>query len=96
MPGPNGCLRPAAGRLGLVLRVRPAGERGRRRRAAGLTILVNFATVLFIHIVAIPIAIYSATQQYSAGDYVATFIGFIGLATPNFLLALVLLYLANR
>ena len=39
--------------------------------------------------------IYSATHQYSWGDYGLTFIGFIGLATPNFLLALVLLYLAN-
>ena len=40
-----------------------------------------------------PIGIYSAVRQYSVGDYVATFVGFIGLAVPNFLLALVLLYL---
>ena len=45
--------------------------------------------------VSFPIGIYSATHQYSFGDYGLTFVGFIGLATPNFLLALVLLYLAN-
>ncbi len=52
--------------------------------------------MIFVHVVAIPIAIYSATRQYSFGDYLATFVGYIGLATPNFLLALVLLYYMNR
>ena len=42
-----------------------------------------------------PIGVYSATHQYSFGDYSLTFVGFLGLATPNFLLALVLLYIAN-
>lgn len=60
-----------------------------------LSFLVAFATLLFSYIVAFPIGVYSATRQYSAGDYFFTFIGFIGLATPSFLLALVLLYLAN-
>ena len=60
-----------------------------------LTLVLNFATIIFIWIIAFPIGIYSATHQYSWGDYGLTFIGFIGLATPNFLLALVLLYLAN-
>ena len=60
-----------------------------------LTLVLNFATIIFIWIVAFPIGIYSATHQYSWGDYGLTFVGFIGLATPNFLLALVLLYLAN-
>lgn len=64
--------------------------------ALGLTILVNIATVIFIHLVAIPIAIYSATRQYSIGDYAATLVGYIGLATPNFLLALILLFYLNR
>src|SRR5262249_56348698 len=41
---------------------------------------------------ALPIGIYSAVRQYSVGDYLATFVGFIGLAVPNFLLALVILY----
>lgn len=64
--------------------------------ALWLTLLVNLAVVIFIHLVSIPIAIYSATRQYSLGDYVATFIGYIGLATPSFLLALILLYYVNR
>ncbi len=64
--------------------------------ALWLTLLVNFAVVIFVHIVAIPIAIYSATRQYSLGDYAATFIGYIGLATPSFLLALILLFYSNR
>jgi peptide/nickel transport system permease protein len=61
-----------------------------------LTLLVNLLVVIFVHVVSIPIAIYSATRQYSIGDYIATFIGYIGLATPSFLLALVLLYYTNR
>ena len=61
-----------------------------------LTLVVNLAAVVFVHIVAIPIAIYSAVRQYSIGDYLVTFIGYIGLATPSFLLALVLLYYLNR
>jgi peptide/nickel transport system permease protein len=64
--------------------------------ALWLTLLVNLAVVIFIHVVSIPIAIYSATRQYSIGDYLATFIGYIGLATPSFLLALILLYYMNR
>ncbi|MBL6600935.1 MAG: ABC transporter permease [Alphaproteobacteria bacterium] len=60
-----------------------------------LTLVLNFTTIIFIWIVSFPIGIYSATHQYSWGDYGLTFIGFIGLATPNFLLALVLLYFAN-
>ena len=61
-----------------------------------LTIAVNFFSVLFIYVVAFPIGVYSATHQYSWGDYGLTFLGFLGLATPNFLLALILMYLANR
>jgi peptide/nickel transport system permease protein len=64
--------------------------------ALWLTLLVNLAVVIFVHLVSIPIAIYSATRQYSVGDYIATFIGYIGLATPSFLLALILLYYTNR
>jgi peptide/nickel transport system permease protein len=64
--------------------------------ALWLTLLVNLAVVIFVHVVSIPIAIYSATRQYSIGDYVATFIGYIGLATPSFLLALLLLFYTNR
>ncbi|MDR3518574.1 MAG: ABC transporter permease [Azospirillaceae bacterium] len=60
-----------------------------------LTVIVSGATVLFIWLVSFPIAIYSATHPYSWGDYTLTLIGFLGLATPSFLFALVLLYLAN-
>lgn len=60
-----------------------------------LTIVVSLATIIFTWLVAFPIGIYSATHQYSWGDYGLTFLGLLGLATPNFLLALVLLYLAN-
>lgn len=58
-----------------------------------LTAALAFASIIFTWILAIPIGIYSAVRQYSVGDYVFTFVGFIGLAVPNFLLALVLLYL---
>jgi peptide/nickel transport system permease protein len=60
-----------------------------------LTFIVSFATIIFTYIVAFPIGIYSATHQYSWSDHTLTFVGFLGLATPNFLLALVLLYFAN-
>ena len=58
-----------------------------------LTVVVSMAALVLTWVLALPIGIYSAVRQYSVGDYVATFIGFIGLAVPNFLLALVLLYL---
>lgn len=56
-----------------------------------LTLTLNFFTLLFTYLVAIVIGIYSATHQYSFGDYIFTAIGFIGLATPGFLLALVVM-----
>ena len=61
-----------------------------------LTFVVSFTTIIFTWLVSFPIGVYSATHQYSWGDHSLTFIGFIGLATPNFLLALVLLYSANK
>jgi len=57
-----------------------------------LTTIISLVTLLFTWAVAIPIGIYSAVRQYSIGDYVFTFLGFIGLATPNFLLALIFMY----
>jgi len=57
------------------------------------TILLSLATLVFTYVVAIPIGIYSATHQYSLFDYVFSVFGFIGLATPNFMLALILMYL---
>lgn len=58
-----------------------------------LTIVLSLFTLVFTYIVAIPIGIYSATHQYSVGDYTFTVVGFVGLATPNFLLALILMFL---
>jgi peptide/nickel transport system permease protein len=60
-----------------------------------LTILVSTVTIIFTWLIAFPIGIYSATHQYSWSDYGLTFLGLLGLATPNFLLALILLYFAN-
>ncbi len=60
-----------------------------------LSFLLSFTTIIFIYVVSFPIGIYSAVRQYSFGDYAFSFIGFLGLATPNMLLALVLLYFAN-
>ncbi|MBT7487093.1 MAG: ABC transporter permease [Rhodospirillales bacterium] len=60
-----------------------------------LSFVLNFSTIIFIWMISFPIGIYSATHQYSWGDHSLTFLGFLGLATPNFLLALILLYFAN-
>ena len=57
-----------------------------------LTIVVSLSTLVFIYIVSIPLGIYSAVKQYSFGDYFLTFFGFLGLAIPNFSLALILMY----
>lgn len=61
-----------------------------------LTLMLSLSSLLFIWVVAIPIGVYSAVRQYSIGDYIATFLGFIGLAIPNFLLALVLMYVSFK
>jgi peptide/nickel transport system permease protein len=59
-----------------------------------LTFVVSVAAILFTWLVAFPIGVYSATHQYSWGDHGLTFLGFLGLATPNFLLALVLMFVS--
>lgn len=61
-----------------------------------LTLAITIPTTIFVYAVAIPIGIYSAVRQYSLGDYVFTFVGFIGLAIPNFLLAIVMIYFSTR
>lgn len=58
-----------------------------------LTMMVSIGAMAFMWLVAIPLGIYSAVKRYSLGDYVATVVGFIGLAVPNFLLALGILYI---
>ena len=59
-----------------------------------LTIVISLSTVLFIWAIALPIGIYSATHQYSLGDYAFTFVGFVGLGVPDFMIALILLWFA--
>lgn len=59
-----------------------------------LTLALTTASLLFTWAVAIPVGIISATRQYSLVDYVFTVLNYIGLATPNFLLALVLMWIA--
>ncbi|KQQ45467.1 MULTISPECIES: ABC transporter permease [Rhizobium/Agrobacterium group] len=60
-----------------------------------LTMLVSFVTIFVTWILAFPIGIYSATHKYSWGDYGLTFLGLLGIAIPNFMLALILMYFAN-
>ena len=59
-----------------------------------LTFLISLFTILFIWAFSIPIGVYSATHQYSTLDYVFTFLGFIGRAIPDFLIALILMWVA--
>jgi peptide/nickel transport system permease protein len=61
-----------------------------------LTMVVSVAAIILTWGIALPIGIYSAVRQYSIGDYIFTFIGFIGLAIPNFLFALILMYLSFK
>ena len=61
-----------------------------------LTILLSIGAIIVTWGIALPIGIYSAVRQYSWGDYFFTLFGFIGLAVPNFLLALIVMYLAFR
>jgi peptide/nickel transport system permease protein len=60
-----------------------------------LTIVISFLTILFTWAIAFPIGVYSATHQYSWGDYGLTLLGLLGIATPHFLLALIVMYFAN-
>lgn len=60
----------------------------------GLTILVTAIIMIFQYAVSLPIAVYASTHQYSVGDYISSIIGFIGTAIPNFILAIVLMYLS--
>src|SRR5262245_27334385 len=62
----------------------------------GLTFVLSFTALVFTWLIALPVGIYSAVKKYSIGDYTATFLAFVGLAVPNFLLALILMYLALR
>jgi peptide/nickel transport system permease protein len=61
-----------------------------------MTMIVSLAAIIFIWALALPIGIYSAVRQYSIGDYLATFVAFVGIAIPNFMLALVVLYVGFK
>jgi peptide/nickel transport system permease protein len=60
-----------------------------------LTVLVSFVTIIVTWVLAFPIGLYSATHKYSWGDYGLTFLGLLGIAIPNFMLAIILMYFAN-
>jgi peptide/nickel transport system permease protein len=60
-----------------------------------LTVVISLLTICFTWIIAIPIGIYSAIHQYTLFDYFFTFVGFIGISVPGFLLALIILYVAH-
>ena len=61
-----------------------------------LNVILAVVTLMFTWMVAFPIGVYSAVRQYSLGDYFFTFLGFIGLAVPNFLIALILMYISFK
>ncbi len=61
-----------------------------------LTVAISVGTILFTWLVALPIGVYSAVRQYSVGDYFFTLVGFIGLSVPNFLLALLLMFVSHE
>lgn len=65
-------------------------------QALWLTILVNLAAVLFVYLVALPLGVLAAARAQTWVDYTSSFIGYLGLATPNFLLALILFYYGQR
>ncbi|RAW11385.1 MULTISPECIES: ABC transporter permease [Paenibacillus] len=62
----------------------------------GLTLVVSLVTMAFHYIIAIPVGIYTAVKQYSAGDYFFSGLSFIGMATPNFLLAIILMFFSYK
>lgn len=61
-----------------------------------MTFALSFGSFILVWVIALPIGIYSAVRQYSIGDYIFTFLGFIGLAVPSFLLALICLFVSQK
>tara|TARA_R110002167_G_scaffold75350_7_gene210280 strand:+ start:2506 stop:3531 length:1026 start_codon:yes stop_codon:yes gene_type:complete len=95
LPGPHGFNGILQGNLGWSFEYwRPVDEVVGDRLF--LSIVLNLAVVLFVYMVSFPIGVYTAVRQYSLGDHTMTLVGYIGLATPNFLLALVLMWLAKQ
>lgn len=81
------------GQMGMSLQYN-APVRGLIAERLALTLALSLASLLLIWVIAFPVGIYSAIKQYSVGDYVATFISFVGVGIPDFLLALVVMWFA--
>lgn len=60
------------------------------------SVLVSFTSLVVVYVIGFPIGVFAAIRQYSVADYVFSFVGFLGLATPNFLLALIFLFFYFR
>lgn len=61
-----------------------------------MTLLISLSSLLVIYLISIPVGVYAARRQYSIGDFVAAVLGFIGMAVPGFLLALILMWIAYQ
>jgi peptide/nickel transport system permease protein len=95
MPGPLGFSGLIQGDFGWSFEFdRPVGEIV--GDALWLTVLVNLAAVLFVYAVALPLGVLAAAKSETWVDYTAGFVGYLGLATPNFLLALILFYYGHK
>ncbi len=94
-PGPDGFSGLLQGDFGHSFELdRPVAEVVAEGMA--FTIGLNLAVVLFVYVTALPLGVISAVKANSWIDRLAAFIGYVGLATPNFLLALVLMYYGNK
>ena len=94
-PGPQGWFGLLQGNFGWSFEFdRPVSEIV--GDALWLTVLVNLAAVLFVYMVALPLGVIAAARSETWVDYTAAFVGYLGLATPNFLLALMLFYYGNK
>jgi peptide/nickel transport system permease protein len=95
IPGPNGFSGMIQGNFGWSFEFdRPFSEMV--GDSLWLTVLVNLAAVLFVYVVALPLGVIAAARSRTWIDYSSAFVGYLGLATPNFLLALILFYYGNR
>jgi peptide/nickel transport system permease protein len=95
MPGPNGFSGLIQGNFGWSFEFdRPVSEIV--GESLWLTVLVNLAAVLFVYLVALPLGVLAAAKSRTWMDYTSAFVGYLGLATPNFLLALILFYYGHK
>lgn len=95
MPGPNGFSGLLQGNFGWSFEFdRPVAEIV--GESLWLTVLVNLAAVLFVYLVALPLGVLAAARSKTWVDYTSAFVGYLGLATPNFLLALILFYYGHK